>query len=151
MDNILIRPALESDVPEIAALQTQWCDEDITWGLMPDTQEELLVYVHGYCFVARLGNRMVGYVTARVLAGAALAVLPSGAPCLEFKDLYVVSSLRSRGVGGRLLECVLDRAKAAGISNFKLWSSTKDISRTISFYQRHGFTIAGVMMVRMVA
>jgi len=148
MDDILIRPAREDDIPAIAELQKQWYNEDITWGLVPDARESLLQYVHGYCYVAQFQHKLVGFATAQVLPEARLAALPAGQPCLEPMDLYVVPSLRSRGIGGRLLESLLDRAKAAGIESFKLWSGTKDASRIVSFYERHGFVIVGVQMVR---
>jgi GNAT superfamily N-acetyltransferase len=148
MNDIVIRPATEDDISAVAELQQQWHDEDITWGLMPDTQEELLAYVRGYCQVAQLGRRLVGVATARLLPEAGIAALPAGRPCLEFMDVYVIPSLRSRGIGGRLVDSLLDRAKTAGIEAFKLWSSTKDIPRVVSFYERHGFGVVGVQMVR---
>jgi len=146
MDDILIRSATEDDIPAIAELQKQWHHEDITWGLIPDTRERLREYVHGYCYVAQLQDRLVGFATAQLLPEARLAALPAGKPWLELMDLYVVPSLRSRGIGGRLLESLLDRAKAAGIECFKLWSATKDVSRIVSFYERYGFAMVGVQM-----
>ena len=148
MDDILIRSATEADIPAIAELQKQWHDEDITWGLIPDTRERLLEYVHGYCYVAQLQHKLVGFATAQVSPEAKLAALPAEKPCLEPMDLYVVPLLRSRGIGGRLLESLLDRAKAAGIETFRLWSGAKDASRIVSFYERHGFVVVGVQMVR---
>ncbi len=148
MSSVAIRRAAESDIPAIARLQELWCNEEITWGFVPDTLEGIAGHIRPYCFVAESRGELVGFVTGQVLTDPGLAALPHGAPCLEIADLYVVREHRCSGIGGRLLESLIDTARAGGIESFRLHSGTKDIRSVIAFYERHGFQTVGVTMVR---
>jgi len=147
MGDVVIRPASEGDVMSIAQLQGQWSNEGITWGLVPDTPDGIRGHLGRYCYVAELRGDVIGYATGQVLPDPERAALPAGKPCLEITDLYVAPSFRSHGIGSSLLDSLLGCAKAAGVTSFLLSSGTKDIARTVSFYERHGFTVVGVEMV----
>lgn len=148
MDKINIRSATVDDLDSIQKLQQHWHDEDITWGYVADTVEGIRRFViEQYCLVAELEGKLIGYVLGQVLPNPDMAALPD-MPCLEIADLYVVPVYRSNGIGSALLDSLLKNARATGITSFKLFSSTKDILRIVSFYEQHGFSVVSVNMVR---
>jgi predicted GNAT family N-acyltransferase len=53
--------------------------------------------------------------------------------------MAVVSEWRGRGVGGAILQSLLDAARARGYADLKLHAQT----HAIGFYARHGFAVAG--------
>ncbi len=63
---------------------------------------------------------------------------PTGPGIVELKRLYVAPSARRNGLGGALVELVLDTARAHGAAEVELWSDTRfeDAHR---LYERHGF------------
>lgn len=48
----------------VAVLQKQWETENITFGFMADTENEILSYDKEYFYVALDGDSVVGYVTS---------------------------------------------------------------------------------------
>ena len=60
----------------------------------------------------------------------------------ELKRLYVDASLRGRGIGQRLVETVLDWARAEGFGRVMLWSDTR-FENSHRLYRRLGFTQLG--------
>lgn len=148
MERAIIRPACENDIISIEQLQRQWCDENITWGFIPDTVEGINSYVGNYCYVAEADSKLVGFITGLVTPKPDMAALPADRPCLDVADLYVVPSYRSHGIGSSLLNSLIAAANTSGITCFRLYSGTKNIARVISFYERHGFSVVNVNMVR---
>jgi predicted GNAT family N-acyltransferase len=53
--------------------------------------------------------------------------------------MAVVSEWRGRGVGGAILQSLLDAARERGYADLKLHAQT----HAIGFYVRHGFAVAG--------
>jgi GNAT superfamily N-acetyltransferase len=141
-----IRAATKDDVLAVLELQQQWHEEDITWGFVPDTFDGMSGYLGEYFFVATVQKKVIGFTTGEVEPTPSWAASPSNEPCLEVIDLYVSPPFRSNGVGGLLLQSLLDQAKAEGIRSFKLHSGTKDTTRITSFYGRFGFKVVGVEM-----
>jgi N-acetylglutamate synthase-like GNAT family acetyltransferase len=62
---------------------------------------------------------------------------------VELKKLYVASSARRTGLGGRLLELVLEDAARRGARFIDLWSDTR-FETAHGFYERRGFLRNGV-------
>lgn len=114
---------------------------------MPDTREGVRGYIGPHAFVAELAGELIGYTLGKLEPVSTLAALPVDEPHLEVVDLYVSPTFRCRGIGGLLIETLLDSAKAIGVANFRLMSATKDIQRAISFYERYGFRVVSVDMV----
>lgn len=147
MSEAVIRPASEADIEGIANLQQQWLDEDITWGYYADPPEEISKYVREHCFVAEQDGKLIGYAFGAVVTKPYMAALPDE-PCFEIVDIYMAPPFRSHDVGGKLLEVLIESARKIGIKNFRLHSGTKDIAKAVSFYNRHGFDVVSVTMVR---
>lgn len=73
-----------------------------------------------------------------------VGVTPAGEPeAMELKKLYVAKSARQAGVGGRLLECVLDEAQRRGARFVELWSDSR-FETAHHFYARRDFRPNGV-------
>lgn len=78
-------------------------------------------------------GRLVGCV------GVTPAREPGG---VELKKLYVASSARRAGLGGRLLQLVLEEAARRGARFVELWSDTR-FETAHGFYRRRGFVASG--------
>jgi len=61
---------------------------------------------------------------------------------VEIKRIYVLSSLRGRGAGARLLALAEDHARARGAGRILL-GVYKQNARALAFYERKGFVAAG--------
>ena len=98
------------------------------WAAAHDSSHE--------CFVAVAEGRVVGMMW--------LATVPRVPSARSFDrasgDLqcaYVVPALRNAGIGGRLIEAVLERAGELELERVTVHSSP----RAISVYDRHGFAV----------
>lgn len=85
------------------------------------------------------GGPMVGYV---MLCPPDLPVA-TGAGDLEIKRIYLLSKFQGGGVGARLLNVAMDKARATGARRVWLGVYGQNAS-AIAFYARQGFTQAGV-------
>lgn len=82
--------------------------------------------------VAVEGTRAIGY-----------ASLATGQqPRLELKQIYVRPEYHGSGLGDELMRVAVQRASDLGYSGVWLGTSKRN-ARAITFYQRHGFRIAG--------
>lgn len=85
------------------------------------------------------GGPMVGYV---MLCTPDLPVA-TGPTDLEVKRIYLLSKFQGGGIGARLMEVALQKARAAGAA--RLWLGVYgENASAIGFYARQGFTQAGV-------
>ena len=72
---------------------------------------------------------------------ASVGLSPSGTMkegVIELKKLYVSAEYRRRGIASRLLDLVLDEARALQATAIDLWSDTRFIEAH-AFYVHHGF------------
>lgn len=139
MTEPLVRLAEERDVDEVAGLQTEWAEEDITWGQAPASSQEIAHKLGPFFYVVIENGRVAGFIYGSEQTSAGLAVIPAGERYVQIDELYVQPGLRNRGLGGLLLKSLLGAAKARGIERFKVYSATKDMDRIVAFYRRHGF------------
>lgn len=96
-------------------------------------------------FLTNLGNVNIQYLIAEIQeAPVGLAschvqwLLHHAAPVAEIQEMYVDSSLRSRGIGRKLIEAVRQFALARGATQIEV---TSNLIRhdTHRFYEREGF------------
>jgi len=73
--------------------------------------------------------------------------VPTGPEDVELKRLYLLHRFHGGGAGWRLIQAVIDAARAAGKSRLLVgvYASNPD---AIAFYARQGFTPAGVRQFR---
>lgn len=62
-----------------------------------------------------------------------------GEPAWRLRGMAVEPDLQGTGAGGRLLEAVVDRLRAAGAA--VVWAHARDTA--VPFYERHGFRVEG--------
>ncbi|HZG05212.1 MAG TPA: GNAT family N-acetyltransferase [Streptomyces sp.] len=141
MDDIAIRPAGPGELDAVARLRWRWVLEN---GETPAVAHEGFVRHFAawarenasshHCLVAVRGGTVIGM--------AWLAVVPrvpvphdldrrSG----DVQCVYVVPGERDAGVGGRLIDAVLDLARGLGLERVTVHSS----ERATPAYRRHGF------------
>ena len=63
---------------------------------------------------------------------------------MHLSKLYLLEGFRDRGIGGRIVGYVEDRARAAGVGRIHLDVNMYN-KGAIQFYERHGFVLRGRM------
>ncbi|MHC5902711.1 GNAT family N-acetyltransferase [Streptomyces sp. S6] len=148
MDEIVVRAAEERELGVVAGLRWRWFVEE---GKVPVVgREEFVREFVGWarenegshwCLVVARGERVVGMawvgVVRRVPTPTALGRASGDLQCV-----YVVPEERNSGVGGRLLEGVLERAREVGVERVTVHSSV----RAVSAYVRAGFEGSGRLL-----
>ena len=118
---------------EVIALPQDWEQENITWGLRANTEEDLAGM---RIFAAYEGDRLTGY--AAVSASATerpYSMVPTvGTRCWEIEELYVIPEMRGRGVGRALYMHAEEKAREDGAEFVFLSTATKDYRRILKFY-----------------
>lgn len=138
----LPRPIRPEDVPQVHALiGACYREYGLTMNLDDDCEKHIREPV-GY-FRAHGGEYWVVPVDGRVMATVAMTVdLGPVPPVAELKSMYVDRSLRRRGLGRRLVNLVLDAARAAGCGEVELWSDTR-FEAAHAMYESVGFVRCG--------
>ena len=143
-----VREATTADLDRVHRLQVEWAEEDITYGYVADSRENLSCKLGPYFLVAELDGSFVGHAYGSIMVSEGLAVIPARERYLEIEDLYVRPSFRNRGIGSQLLRELLQAAREGGIERFSVYSSTKDVDRILRFYRGHGFESWFVQLFR---
>ncbi len=142
-----IRPAVESDLPDVMALGQKWARSGETLGFQA-SDEVLLRGALGGCFyVAEAEAGLLGFVWGKLgSAPKYAAVVPAGEEYLELEDLYVVPEARCEGIGRGLLDASIawSRSRTRYVLGF---TSTKELDRVLRFYGRSGLRPWGVQLV----
>ena len=96
-----------------------------------------------FAVVARTAVRafgLVGAVRAAWKSSARAHVDMKAVPdCLHLVELHVHPDERNRGAGGALLGAVEEEARARGVGNVSLTTTTDNPARRL--YERHGFAV----------
>ena len=122
-----IRPMVAADLPRVmeienACFSTPW-KEPTFQGLMRRTDTDL--------FAAELDGRLVGYA-------ACWTVIDQS----ELGNVAVATEARGRGVGGALVEAVIDRVTARGAAECFL--EVRESNRGAQqLYRQRGFVVVG--------
>jgi GNAT superfamily N-acetyltransferase len=144
MNGIAIRPAKDDELGAVAALRWQWILENqgapvtthdefvqrfVTWARESASSHRCMVLVRGDAVIGMAWLAIVQRVpTPRALERA------SG----DVQCVYVVPGERGTGLGGRLIDAVLELAHELGLERVTVHSS----ARAISAYSRHGFAVS---------
>ncbi|MCX5357607.1 GNAT family N-acetyltransferase [Streptomyces sp. NBC_00124] len=142
MDNdIIIRPAASDELDAIAELRWQWILENQD---VPVTgRQEFMQHFVAWARENTSSHRCVVMVRDEVMIGmawlAVLARVPSPRALHrasgDLQCVYVVPGERDGGLGGRLIDAVLDHARELGLERVTVHSSP----RAVPAYSRHGF------------
>jgi GNAT superfamily N-acetyltransferase len=142
---IEIRPATDADLTAVARLRWQWVTEK--QGPSPSGDEDEFVreftqwarqHTESHrCVVAVHANAVIGMgwlaILQRVPTPQALTRASGDVQCV-----YVTPEHRDGGVGGQVIDALLDFARELGLIRVTVHSS----SRAVSAYERHGFTMS---------
>lgn len=148
MDELLIRECTSKDLAYVVCLQHQWVKENITHGLIPVDRSYLETKLGKYFFIAELNNTIVGFVYGTIHMANDMAILDDGQGYIEIEDIYVSPANRGTGLGGVLLDKILETAKDNGIEKSLIYSSTKDMDSIMKFYKSHDYKTWYIQMFR---
>lgn len=150
METACIRAATTDDIDAICTLYECVAEEGVAWGLVASSREEIREQLGPLSLVAELDGHVIGYAAGSIHVndGRYAAVTVAGERYLEVDDLYLATEFRNIGIGGRLLEALVDAAKAEGVTRVHVVSTTKDHDSVLRFYRRHGFQPWGVQLFR---
>jgi GNAT superfamily N-acetyltransferase len=152
-NNVIIRPAASDELDVVAELRWQWILEN--QGVPVTGREQFVQHFVTWSRQNTSSHRCLVMVRDEVIIGMAwLAVLPrvptpralqraSG----DLQCVYVVPGERDGGLGGRLIDAVLDRARELGLERVTVHSSP----RAIPAYSRHGFESSSRLLHAQVA
>ena len=138
---ISYQPFNTSHTNGVLKLSQEWFRENITFGIIPDTAEDIASYKNEYFHVALNGEDVVGYITAEIINGNEYNLFPRGASYLRVNDLYIAKEYRSRGIGEKLLSIVEKKADENKVQHIYVSSATKDADAVRRFYQRNEYGI----------
>ena len=124
---VLIRPMMEIDLPEVAAVELRSYAFPWSENIFRDCLRV------GYtCRALDLAGRVIGY-----------GVMSVGACEAHILNVCVRDEFRNLGFGRRLLEHLLERAAAAGVAEAFLEVRPSNLA-AIRLYQRLGFEQIGI-------
>ncbi len=146
--SLFIREATSTDIPGIHLFQQQWEQEGITHGFVSDDTAGIQAKLGPYFLVAMVDGELAGFISGEMGVSDGLAIVGAGERYLEIADLYVAPAMRGMGIGGALVERLLEVARQKGLRKALVYTSTKDIHRMLAFYEDHGFGSWYVRMYR---
>lgn len=147
MVETFVRLGETGDVVEAARMMVEWEEEDITHGQTAASERDIADWLGPFFYVAFQDGRLSGFVYGSERVSEGLAVIPKGRRYLQIDELYVRPRLRSTGIGGMLVERLMNAARDRGIERFRVYSAAKEIDRALEFYRSHGFKSWYVEMV----
>ncbi|MEU4741086.1 GNAT family N-acetyltransferase [Actinosynnema sp. NPDC023658] len=144
MSDVEIRPARDEDLPAVAELRQRWTLE--SRGEVPAADEEFGARFAAWARAHAATHRCaVAVVAGRVVGMAWLAVVPrvphpaaSDRASGDVQSVYVLPDRRGEGLGGRLVDALLDQARALGLERVTVHSS----ERAVTAYERSGFAVS---------
>ena len=137
IENIVIREAVNKDLEGVIdVLKSTKISEEIWKGdekWVKKTLQKSLTTENSAFLVAEINQRIVGFVN--------YVIYPSFWECENqglINDLFVHEAFQGKGIGGKLIEVVVERADARGLGELHVstgWENTK--ARRL--YAKHGF------------
>lgn len=133
-DQLIIRAARDSDLRELREIESECFHEDAFphYYLMRLLRDPRVITL-----VATLGDRVVGFIMARIETF-------SGEPAGHIYTLDVRPGYRRRGIGSRLLESMEEILRRADVVNCYLEAREDNIA-AISLYLKRGYTAKGIL------
>ena len=148
MNNVVIRECISADIEKVMELDSSWAAEDSTYGYVAESVEGFADRLGPYFLVAEVQGSVVGFAYGSVHVSEGMAVLPAGQMYFEVDAIYIATEHRNSGIGGMLLNGLLEVAQRNRIERSLVYSATKDLDRILRFYRRHGFKNWYVRMYR---
>src|SRR5256885_385182 len=130
--------ALPKDLPQLVELLCQLFEQEAEFTPNASKQEAALKMIFAD---ANVGKVFVAKDGAKVVAMASLLYTVStaeGGKAALFEDLVVRPDYRKQGIGARLLEYVIEQARAEGILRLTLLTDMQN-EQAQALYRRLGF------------
>jgi len=145
-----LRPARTTDIPGIIDLFAEWHWENTCRGLEIPTSEAVRERLPLTMVAVDPDGTPIGLINGRLSTAAEdlAAVFPPGSQVMEIEHLYVARGHRNEGVGTALLQALIARGQETGAAGYWLSTAVRDWEHAVRFYQRHGFEVWAVRMVR---
>jgi ribosomal protein S18 acetylase RimI-like enzyme len=135
--SILIDVARSEDIDAMARLLAQLfaIEQDFTidFEIQKQGLHQLIKHPGAILHVARLHDRVVGMITMQELISTA-----QGGAIGAIEDLVVDNAFRNFGIGYKLLESMIEKAKQLQYGRVQL-SADMHNERALAFYRRYGF------------
>lgn len=132
MELVLRDLASAEDAAAFRALNEEWIAAH--FELEDEDRRQLADPVAAY--VAPGGAVILAEQDGRVVGS--VAVVPDGTGAFELSKMAVAPDVRGGGIGRRVLEAGIERARALGATSLYLGSSTK-LAPAVHLYERAGF------------
>jgi ribosomal protein S18 acetylase RimI-like enzyme len=130
--------AVAKDLPQMVELLMQLFEQEAEFSPDATKQETALKLIFGD---PKLGKLFVARDGAKVVAMASLLFTVStaeGGRAALFEDLVVRPDYRKQGIGARLLEHVIEQARAEGVLRLTLLTDMQN-EQAQALYRRLGF------------
>jgi GNAT superfamily N-acetyltransferase len=148
MNDVVIRECTHDDIGRVLELDMAWEAEDSTYGYIAESAEGLAARLGPYFLVAEVRGHIAGFAYGSAHTSEGMAVIPVGEKYFEVDAIYVTAGLRNGGIGGMLLDSLVEAARNNGIKRFSVYTATKDLESILRFYRRHAFKQWYVRMFR---
>ena len=136
------------DLDAILKLYRQWMAEENTIALSAPSRQQIKDWPSNLLMVAEADGAIVGFAHAVSRVKAELGIFPTGTPYLDVDSVYVDAAWRNQGIGGQLLDAVMELGQQAGIERCYVFSAANDQRSIVRFYEQHGFQPWGVLLFR---
>ncbi|MCK8058351.1 MULTISPECIES: GNAT family N-acetyltransferase [unclassified Fusibacter] len=148
MNRYSIRKCTLNEIPQVLRLQKEWQGEEITYGFTAADHSYLQQKLGDYFYIAEQNGIIIAFAYANIEKARDMNIFEDGEHYLEIEDVYVAPTHRGTGAGSQLVKKLLQTAKDHGIERSLLFSSTKDIKKTMNFYEKLGFKTWNIQMYK---
>ncbi len=115
---------------ELIELSKKWQEEECSWGIIANTQEDLREPL----FVAADGKKIVGYIFGHsYITENKTSYIELGSKCFMIDEIYVLPSYRNKGIGKELFKLMEKHVKES-CNYLTLSTSTKNYKSILHFY-----------------
>jgi GNAT superfamily N-acetyltransferase len=140
--------AARSDIPRLVELLGELFSHEREFSPDPDKQREALEAIladrtRGRIFVAREGSELVGMASLLYTISTA-----EGGKAALFEDLIVDPQHRRKGVGGKLVNYVIQQARAEGVLRITLLTDLEN-DTALGLYRKLGFVDSPMQPMRL--
>ena len=140
--------AAPSDIPRLVGLLALLFTQEPEFSPNEEKQSEALEAIlhdrsRGRIFVAREGGKVVGMASLLYTISTA-----EGGKAALFEDFIVQPEYRGQGIGTRLLEYVIQQARAEGVLRITLLTDLKN-DNAQDLYRKLGFVNSSMQAMRL--
>ena len=140
--------AARSDIPRLVELLGLLFSQEAEFTADPEKQREALEAIladrsRGRIFVAREGSELVGMASLLYTISTA-----EGGKAALFEDLIVDPRYRRKGIGSKLVEYVIQQARAEGVLRITLLTDLQN-DTALGLYRKLGFVDSPMQPMRL--